>query len=754
MRKLLISTMAFLMLLPSIASAASAPDVLPDSIDILYQVDLSNIEILSDYMSNALQSELNIDQMDLAERILTDNTFELALNMNENADLTYGENIDTYVSLNVTAEDLDELLNEINNEYIKTTYRNNTVYDFTDSFGVHLNGIFYLTQTNEQAEQLIDNFIDKTNTLAQDDLYQRASEYFLENAFINLYINPSEVLSNMPAEESMMFSNLFGATDFTEEYMAALLSEAVSVAMTDDGFDFSVFVEGDLDMLKDLNMEMNKFEFTPELYKKLSGTDLMFYSESTNLKGAVDNIMEVSTEDSSYQAIYDGATEMFSEFSEQNFQTDILDLLDSNYMMTIHDSGQIIPSFTMIFDSSAHTTLAKANVAILNEKLKTIMVEEEKASGENFYTYGTTTIGDEKLPKHIINLKALMDDDSIIKTSDLRMNLTLGVTDNGMIIVSTHPNLGEIWSDADDSEGLLSNTGLSNSWDDPSKVITQIMYFDIDVLNQYVAQMMPKVETPEEAGDLIKGLLDPWHNMFAIGGGTENTTWATGNITVDISDLLSYEDLFTEYDAFMQEQMEQTRLTFFADTFCDVPSNAWFSDSVNALYYDGIIRGYDDGCFHPSDDISRAEFTKMVFSAAQDANLVGTITMSDGDKYFNDVPTSEWYWHYVNQAAANDMVNGYTDGSFKPNATITRAEAVQILYNASDLIQKETEMNLNNANTIMPFNDVSLNDWYGNAVLGLYNKGLISTDSSFAPGRNINRAEAAKLIFEFLELYK
>lgn len=748
--------------LTTLAATPDTASLLPVSVDLMYQLDLSKITDISDFIIDMIAMDFSEDEISLTERVLTDNIFSIAVDMFDEESNAATDDINTTVSFKLTETDLEEVLDSLDENRTETKYKEHTIYDVTDGFGVYLEDLFLLTTSEENAKSIIDNFINDTTSLGKDALYMRASEHYLDNAFLNMYIDPKQVLSSMPMETSAFIEPFATTQEFTQDYLEALLSEAVSVAQTDSGFDFSVFIEGDTEKLTALNMLMNKFEFTPSLYKKLSGEGLMLYSESTDLKGAVDNILEMSTDESIYQMIYDETSSAFEDFFEQNLQTDLLDLLDGNHMLTVHNDGKVIPGFTMIFDASAHKTLAKANIALINEKLNSFFKDDEEASGLNYYSYGLTTLGEDKLPKHILDLKKAMEDTSSLTTADLRLNLTLGVTDDGMIVFSTHSDLGSLWQTASDSKGLLSNEGLADSFTNPQEVITQIMYLDIDSLTAYLEEMMIKTDAPEEPTDLMKGLLGPWHNLFATSKATENTATANGTLTVDIEKLNDYPALFESYDVYIEEQFRQSYLSYSMALGCDVGENDWFREPVLLLYYDGIVSGYDDGCFRPGNEITRAEFTKMVYSAAEMAGLTGATAMSDQDKYFTDVDSNAWYAHYINQAAASDLVNGYPDGTFHPNAPITRGEAVQILYNASKMIRDLTEERIaNESDFSIPFTDVNLNsDWFGHAVAGMniYHivDGTATGDGNvtFSPARNINRAEAAKIIYKFFELHR
>ena len=105
-------------------------------------------------------------------------------------------------------------------------------------------------------------------------------------------------------------------------------------------------------------------------------------------------------------------------------------------------------------------------------------------------------------------------------------------------------------------------------------------------------------------------------------------------------------------------------------SFTDVPADAWYADAVHTLASLGMIEGMGDGQFNPERSITRAEFTAIAMRFAQ--------AESDGALQFIDVQTGDWFYDAVAGATALGWINGYNDGTFRPYATITRAEVTAI----------------------------------------------------------------------------
>lgn len=104
--------------------------------------------------------------------------------------------------------------------------------------------------------------------------------------------------------------------------------------------------------------------------------------------------------------------------------------------------------------------------------------------------------------------------------------------------------------------------------------------------------------------------------------------------------------------------------------FPDVKAGAWYVREVSTLHAMGILKGRDDGLFHPDDSITRAEFATIC--ARFDQSEVSETAL------FPDI-AGHWAEGYIQRAAALGWVRGYPDGSFGPDDPITRAEAVTMI---------------------------------------------------------------------------
>lgn len=135
--------------------------------------------------------------------------------------------------------------------------------------------------------------------------------------------------------------------------------------------------------------------------------------------------------------------------------------------------------------------------------------------------------------------------------------------------------------------------------------------------------------------------------------------------------------------------------------FTDLVPGAWYLEPVNAMSAEGIISGYTDNTFRPNNQITRAEFVTMIMQYTG---------MSEVESVpFADVQEGAWYSDYISAAYGAGYINGYEDGTFRPDSSITRAEAVKIINSVLDRTDFSNEDN--------PFYDVKDTHWAYKQIL-------------------------------------
>ena len=134
--------------------------------------------------------------------------------------------------------------------------------------------------------------------------------------------------------------------------------------------------------------------------------------------------------------------------------------------------------------------------------------------------------------------------------------------------------------------------------------------------------------------------------------------------------------------------------------FTDVPADAWYGNAVRTLASLGVIKGIGNDQFAPNRTITRAEFTVI---AMRFANVSADVTNP-----FTDISTNDWFYSAVTSAVSYGWINGYGDGSFRPQATITRAEVVTIV---NRMLNRTADRNFVDSNATAQFDDVPNTYW-------------------------------------------
>ena len=189
------------------------------------------------------------------------------------------------------------------------------------------------------------------------------------------------------------------------------------------------------------------------------------------------------------------------------------------------------------------------------------------------------------------------------------------------------------------------------------------------------------------------GLLDTVNHRAYVSGRGGQTFAPNGSLTRAEAAQMLY--------ALMTEQAHKQ----YDRTSCslrDVAAGCWYTTAVSTLANVGAISGYSDGTFRPNKEITRAEFVTIL------TGIYGEDTTKGMP--FSDVGHS-WCYDAVATAYANGWVSGYSDGTFRPNQTITRAEAVVILNSvlgrSCDLTYVQA-----NAQAALHFTDITPGAWY------------------------------------------
>ncbi|WP_282936883.1 cadherin-like beta sandwich domain-containing protein [Paenibacillus sp. RC67] len=193
-------------------------------------------------------------------------------------------------------------------------------------------------------------------------------------------------------------------------------------------------------------------------------------------------------------------------------------------------------------------------------------------------------------------------------------------------------------------------------------------------------------------------------------------------------------DHFTKYAVFAVDSMTDKPTVSLSDII-----GHWAEANIKKAVGNGIVSGYPDGTFKPNNTVTRAEFAVMLMNTLKPQGEGAALTFTDTAKI------GSWAQKAVAQAYQAGIVKGYEDGSFRPDAQITRAEMAVMLANALGLTIE--------ANTVTGFaDDKDVPAWAKGAVAAMKKQQLVEGkgDNEFAPTAPTTRAEAVTVLLKML----
>lgn len=160
---------------------------------------------------------------------------------------------------------------------------------------------------------------------------------------------------------------------------------------------------------------------------------------------------------------------------------------------------------------------------------------------------------------------------------------------------------------------------------------------------------------------------------------------------------------------FFRMLTDQTRNDYWSQTnpYADVAAEKWCNNAISTLHRMNIIDGYADGTFQPDGPITRAAFTKMAVNFFD-------YHVKAYDGKFSDVDGDAWYAGYIQAAAELKLIEGFADGTFRPDDYITRAQACTIINRTLGRVPNADHMNIR---PLVTWPDCDEDAWYYTAMM-------------------------------------
>lgn len=173
-------------------------------------------------------------------------------------------------------------------------------------------------------------------------------------------------------------------------------------------------------------------------------------------------------------------------------------------------------------------------------------------------------------------------------------------------------------------------------------------------------------------------------------------------------------------------------------TFSDIAGN-WAEDHIKHAVSLGLVKGYPDGSFKPNHTVTRAEFAVMLMNALKPRNDGSALTFKDASKI------GDWARTAIAQAVQADIITGFTDGDFRPNAEITRSEIATMIARALRLTTEQS---------VTGFADEGkIPTWAKLGVSAIKKQGLMQGkgNNNFFPDDAATRAEVVTVLIKMLQ---
>ena len=180
-------------------------------------------------------------------------------------------------------------------------------------------------------------------------------------------------------------------------------------------------------------------------------------------------------------------------------------------------------------------------------------------------------------------------------------------------------------------------------------------------------------------------------------------------------------------------------------SFTDVGSDYWAYEDIKQAVYSGLLAGTATNTFSPETSLTRGMLVTIL------ERLQGDDEKASGTSSFSDVKADAYYADAVAWAEENNLIAGYTDGTFKPNKAITREEFMTILFRYA--LTKQYDTGIENTEGLMSYSDeASVSDYSEEAMLWAVDHQYLrgTAANTLSPQGAITRAQATAILMRFL----
>lgn len=176
--------------------------------------------------------------------------------------------------------------------------------------------------------------------------------------------------------------------------------------------------------------------------------------------------------------------------------------------------------------------------------------------------------------------------------------------------------------------------------------------------------------------------------------------------------------------------------------YADVPADYPYAMTIDLLGQLGVLSGDEQGNFHPEETLTRAQAAAMVYRMR-----TGLTNAADavGETGFSDVPADHWAAGYINYCKESGIINGYPDGTFRPDADVTDGEFVTMVVCALNLQRVETQVVKNEQTGAMETRRKTTTTYPVGFIVIAVDQ-TIDAGVTLEPNAPIQRGEAAQIV--------
>ncbi|KKR26790.1 MAG: hypothetical protein UT55_C0001G0001, partial [Candidatus Peregrinibacteria bacterium GW2011_GWE2_39_6] len=164
-----------------------------------------------------------------------------------------------------------------------------------------------------------------------------------------------------------------------------------------------------------------------------------------------------------------------------------------------------------------------------------------------------------------------------------------------------------------------------------------------------------------------------------------------------------------------------------------------YYQAITTLQKQKVVQGYPDGTFQANKAVSRVEALKVILAISGDTIISGT------EINFKDTKNDQWYSDYLATAQMLGIVQGYPDGTFKPDQEVNRVEFIKMLT-------KALKIDVDPVVIDNPYLDINRLEWYAPYAQFVKETNISPWNTNLAPSTAMSRGEVAEMLYRILVL--